>query len=90
MTHHVIISYFLCCEKKIHKKTIHIVTGVTGVTLQTHCTYGHTRDPNRKVALKTSPQHHLTKQQRHFGQSEAHQSSKPIFEASRGISLALG
>ena len=50
------------------------------VTLQTHCTCG----PTRGVALKTSPQHHLTKQQ-----SEAHQSSRHIFQTSRGISLTL-
>ena len=35
---------------------------------------------HRKVALKTSPQHHLTKQQRDLGQSEAHKSSNVIFE----------
>ena len=30
--------------------------------------------PTQKVALKTSPQHHVTKQQRHLGKSEAHPS----------------
>ena len=45
--------------------------------------------PHRNVALNTSPQNHLTKQQRHLVQSESYQSSKLIFETSRGISLAL-
>ena len=82
----------MCCERqtKYKNKTIHIVTGVTAVTLKNTALMGIPESPHRKVALKTWLQHYLTKQQRHFGQSEAHQSSKPIFEASRGISLALG
>ena len=99
----IISYFLCCKGQTKNKKTIHIVDSSIATRLlcilstcilspqQLH--FKHTAlvayqgSPYRKVALKTSLQDHLTKQQFHLGQ--ARQSSKLIFEISPGISLAL-
>ena len=73
-------SYVSCQRLFIH------FSGYTSSTLHL---WAYQESPHRKVALKTSPQHHLIEQQRHLGQSEARPSSKLIFETSRWILFAL-
>ena len=46
-------------------------------------------EPTQKSGSEYPAAHHLTKQQRHLGQSEAHPYAKLIFKTSRGIALAL-
>ena len=68
---------------------VNVYSFITAVTLKHTSLAGPTTNPTQKVTIQTSLQHHLTKQQCHFGRSEEHQSSMLIFEARRGISLAL-
>ena len=79
-TFYVIISYFLCCKRQTKYKKIHIVDS----SIEVHENYtrnkpravSNSENPMRanegkprEVALKTSPQHHFTKQQRYLVQS---------------------
>ena len=87
----MILNFVSGCEcYKTLMYPVNVYSFTTAAPLQTYCTLGaYQENSHRKVALKTSPQHHLTKQQRHIGHSEAHPSSNIIFEASRWISLAF-